>query len=72
MRATGVLQKSLSSALDSMHALLSRVLLRAVEAMIRGRRLTLIDQARAWPGAERNPRAAEGIGSIVGKHSPPC
>jgi hypothetical protein len=28
-------------------------LLRAVDAMIQGRRLTLIDLARAWPHAER-------------------
>jgi hypothetical protein len=36
-----------------MHALHSRVLLRAVEAMVHGRRLTLIELARAWPDAER-------------------
>lgn len=36
-----------------MHALRSRVLLRSVEALIAGRRLTLIDVARSWPGAER-------------------
>ncbi len=48
MRATEVLQKCLGSALGSMHALRSRVLLRTVEATIHGRRLTLIDLARAW------------------------
>ena len=36
-----------------MHALHSRVRLRAVEATIQGRRLRLIDLARAWPYAER-------------------
>jgi hypothetical protein len=36
-----------------MHALRSRVLLQAVEALLHGRRLTLMDVARAWPGAER-------------------
>jgi hypothetical protein len=36
-----------------MHALRNRVLLRAVEAMVHGRRLTLIDLARSWPGVER-------------------
>ena len=36
MRATEVLQKCLRDALGSMHALRSRVLLRAVEAMIQG------------------------------------
>jgi len=49
MRATEVLQKCLEDALGSMHALRSRVLLRAVEATIHGRRLTLIDLARSWP-----------------------
>ena len=53
MRATEVLQKCLGDALKPMHALRRHVLLRAVEALIHGRRLTLIDVARAWPGAER-------------------
>lgn len=53
MRASGVLQKCLSGSLGAMHALRSRVLLRAVEALIAGRRLTLMDVARSWPGAER-------------------
>lgn len=53
MRAERVLQKCLSDALETMHALRQRVLLHSVEALIAGRRLTLIDVARAWPGAER-------------------
>lgn len=53
MRASGVLQKCLSGSLGAMHALRSRVLLRSVEALIAGRRLTLMDVARSWPGAER-------------------
>jgi hypothetical protein len=36
-----------------MHALRSQALLRSVEALVAGRRLTLIDVARSWPGAER-------------------
>lgn len=36
-----------------MHRARSRVLLHAVEALITGRRLTLMDVARSWPGAER-------------------
>ncbi len=36
-----------------MHALRQRTLLRAVEALVHGGRLTLIDLARAWPGATR-------------------
>lgn len=53
MRASGVLQKCLSGSLGAMRALRSRVLLRSVEALVAGRRLTLIDVARSWPGAER-------------------
>ncbi|WP_039955822.1 IS4 family transposase, partial [Xanthomonas graminis] len=53
MRASGVLQKCLSESLGGMHALREAVLLRSVEALIAGRRLTLTDVARAWPGAER-------------------
>lgn len=53
MRATKVLQKCLGDARQPMHALRRCVLLRAVEALIHGRRLTLIDVARAWRGAER-------------------
>lgn len=53
MRASRVLQKCLSESLNTMHALRSQVLLRSVEALVAGRRLTLIDVARSWPGAER-------------------
>ena len=42
MCASKVFQKPLRDALGSMHALRSRVLLRAVEATIHGSRLTLI------------------------------
>ncbi|MCL1534611.1 IS4 family transposase, partial [Xanthomonas nasturtii] len=53
MRASEVLQKCLSNSLSGMHALRQRSLLRAVEALVHGGRLTLIDIARAWPGATR-------------------
>ena len=53
MRASRVLQKCLSESLNTMHALRSGVLLRSVEALVEGRRLTLIDVACSWPGAER-------------------
>ncbi len=53
MRATRVLQKCLSDGLQAMHAMRSRVLLSAVEALLAGRRLTLMDVARSWPEAER-------------------
>ena len=51
MRAAQVLQKCLSGTLNGMHALRQRVLLKATEALISGRRLTLINLARSWPGA---------------------
>lgn len=66
MRATEVLQKCLCDALDSMHALRSRVLLRAVEAMIHGSRLTLIDLARSWPDAERVRAPLKALDRLLG------
>jgi hypothetical protein len=53
MRASEVLQKCLPDSLHRMHALRERVLLQAVEALLQGRRLTLMDVARSWPDAER-------------------
>lgn len=53
MRASEVLQRCLVPALSAMHALRARTLLLAVEALLAGRRLVLIDLARSWPGAER-------------------
>lgn len=53
MHASQVLQKCLPESLSRMHALRERALLNAVAALIQGRRLTLTDVARSWPGAER-------------------
>lgn len=53
MRASEVLQKCLLNSLGRMHELRSQTLLRSVEALLAGRRLTLTDVARTWPGAER-------------------
>lgn len=66
MCATEVLQKCLEDALGSMHALRSRVLLRAVEATIHGRRLTLIDLSRSWPGAERIRAPLKALDRLLG------
>lgn len=66
MGASEVLQKCLDNALGSMHALRSRVLLRAVEASIQGRRLTLIDLARAWPHAERVRAPLKALDRLLG------
>jgi hypothetical protein len=49
-----------------MHALRSRVLFRAVEAMIQGRRLTLMDLARSWPGAERVRAPLKALDRLLG------
>jgi hypothetical protein len=57
MRASQVLQKCLSSSLGEMHALRSRVLLRSVEALLEGRRLTLMDSSsQKGTEAEVSPR----------------
>lgn len=53
MHATRVLQRCLAPALAPMHALRSKTLLLAVESLLAGRCLVLIDLARSWIGAER-------------------
>lgn len=53
MHASEVLQRCFGSALMSMHARRRSVLMQAVDALVDGRRLTLTDLARSWPGAER-------------------
>jgi hypothetical protein len=49
-----------------MHALRRCVLSRAVEALIHGRRLTLIEVARAWPGAERMRAPLKALDRLLG------
>lgn len=68
MRATEVLQKCLGESLHALHALRSRVLMRAVEATISGRRLTLIDLARAWPDAQRIRAPLKALDRLLGNH----
>jgi len=53
MRATEVSQRCLDSALAPMHALRRQTLLLALESLLAGRRVVLIDLARSWVGAER-------------------
>jgi hypothetical protein len=53
MHASRVLQKCLPNSLSAMHALRKQVLLKAVDALLLGRRLTLMDVARSWPDAQR-------------------
>ena len=66
MRATEVLQKCLGDALGAMHALRSRVLLRAVESVVHGRRLTMIDLARSWPDADRIRAPLKALDRLLG------
>jgi hypothetical protein len=53
MRASRVLQKCLPNSLSAMHTLRKQVLLKSVDALVSGRRLTLMDIARSWPDAQR-------------------
>jgi hypothetical protein len=53
MHAASVLQKCLSVVFEEMHVVRARALVGAVQALLTGRRLILMDLARAWPGAER-------------------
>jgi len=53
MHAVSVLQKCLPSVFQEMHVVRARALIGAVQALLLGRRLILMDLARAWPGAER-------------------
>ncbi len=69
MRTTQVLQKCLGESLGTIHALRVRVLMRAVEAVIAGRRLTLIDLARAWPGAERIRAPLKALDRLLGNRN---
>jgi hypothetical protein len=51
MHASRMLHRCLASVLEPMHASRRRVLLQALEALIEGRRLTMTDLSRSWPGA---------------------
>ncbi|MCG6116829.1 MAG: IS4 family transposase, partial [Aquimonas sp.] len=53
MHASTILRCCIGEILDTMHATRCRRLLDAVEALVAGRRLTLTELARQWPGAER-------------------
>lgn len=66
MRASKVLQKYLSHSLPGMHALRERWLLRAVEALLLGRRLTLIDVVHSWLGATRMHAPLKAFDRLLG------
>jgi hypothetical protein len=64
--ATSVLQKCLPNAFAKMHAVRAAALLGAVGALLRGRRLILIELARAWPGADRIRAPLKRIDRLLG------
>ncbi len=68
MSATTVLQRCLAPALGSMHALRCQTLLVAVESLLAGRRLVLMDLARSWPGAERVRAPLKRLDRLLGNH----
>lgn len=51
MHASRMLLRTLAPVLAPMHASRRKVLLQALEALIQGRRLTMTDLSRSWPGA---------------------
>jgi hypothetical protein len=53
MHAAEVLQKCLPDVFKRMHAVRACALIAAVQALLIGRRLILMELARSWPGAER-------------------
>ena len=68
MHATSILRRCLSSVLGPMHAARSRRLLKAVEALIRGRRLTLTDLSRRWPGATWAHAPLKALDRLLSNH----
>ena len=66
MHASTVLQRCLDAALAPIHASRRRVLLGAVDALIAGRRLTLMDLARSWLGAERVRAPLKALDRLLG------
>jgi hypothetical protein len=66
MHAMRVLRSCLASALDRMHARRCAALLGAVRALIAGRRLTLMELARSWPGAIRVAAPLKKLDRLLG------
>ncbi|WP_167393879.1 hypothetical protein [Xanthomonas populi] len=51
-----------------MHALRAPVVLKAVEALTAGCRLTLMELARRWPGAERVRAPRRALDGLLSNH----
>lgn len=67
IRARRVLQECLADSFRPMHQARCNVLLCAVQALIVGRRLTMMDVARGWPGAERVRAPLKAFDRLLGK-----
>src|SRR5688572_22087306 len=66
MHAAQVLRRCLSNALDLIHGRRLAVLLGAVQSLIEGQRLTLMDLARSWPDAERVSAPLKKLDRLLG------
>jgi len=66
MRAAQVLQRCLFDAVVPMHAGRRRALFKATEALLQGRRLTLMDLARSWPDAQRVRAPLKALDRLLG------
>lgn len=66
MRAAQVLQRCLSDAVVPMHASRRQALFKATEALLQGRRLTLMDMARSWPDAQRVRAPLKALDRLLG------
>ena len=69
MHATKVLQKILSGVIAHLDKRNARNLLFAVEALLVGRRLTLMELARHFPGAERIHAPLKRFDRLLGNHA---
>jgi hypothetical protein len=69
MHATKVLQKILSSVIARLDLRNTRNLLFAIEALLAGRRLTLMELARHFPGAERVDAPLKRFDRLLGNRS---
>jgi Transposase DDE domain len=68
MHAVAILQKIVRSVSAQLDVRNERNLLTAVEALVRGRRLTLMELARHWPGAERIRAPLKRLDRLLGNH----
>src|SRR4029453_13128071 len=66
MHAIGILQRVAAPVFKQMHLTRASALLGAVNAHLQGRRLVLMELARAWPGAERIRNPLKRLDRLLG------